>query len=201
MSFYLNNKTIVVRPWIFVQLIDQPINALNKIQFITDIKQDSTVGIATRYGLDGPGIESRWGWDCPHQSRKALGPTQSLVRRVPGPFPGDKAVGCGVDHPPTSSAEVKVRVELYLYSPSGPSWSVLGWTLPFLPLTILSPYMFRSLGDILREFQNKEIKHDTLIYALRCWHWDIYKVKILIHFYVFRSESFNFCIHFLKPYG
>ena len=23
--------------------------------------RDSSVGIATRYGLDGPGIESRWG--------------------------------------------------------------------------------------------------------------------------------------------
>ena len=28
----------------------------------------------------------------------------------------------------SSSAEVKGRVELYLYSPSGPSWAVLGWT-------------------------------------------------------------------------
>ena len=32
-------------------------------------------------------------------------------------------------HP--SSAEVKESVELYLYSPSGPSWSVLGQTLSF----------------------------------------------------------------------
>jgi len=28
-----------------------------------------------------------------------------------------------------SSTKVKERVELYLYSPYGPSWSVLGWTL------------------------------------------------------------------------
>jgi len=33
-----------------------------------------------------------------------------------------------------SSAEVKERVEVYLYSPSGPSWPVPGWTLPSLPL-------------------------------------------------------------------
>jgi hypothetical protein len=32
--------------------------------------------------------------------------------------------------PTPSSAEVKKRVELHLYSPSGPSWPVLGWTLP-----------------------------------------------------------------------
>ena len=36
----------------------------------------SVVGIATGYGLDGPGIESRWGRDFLHLSRPALGPTQ-----------------------------------------------------------------------------------------------------------------------------
>ena len=45
---------------------------------------DSSVGIATRYGLDGPGIESRLGRDFPHPSRPALGPTQSPVKWVPG---------------------------------------------------------------------------------------------------------------------
>jgi hypothetical protein len=39
--------------------------------------QDSAVSIATRYGLDGPGIESRWKSDFPHPSRPALGPTQA----------------------------------------------------------------------------------------------------------------------------
>ena len=43
-----------------------------------------------------------------------------------GSFPGVKRSGSGVDHPPHSSAEVKEGVELYLYSPSGPSWPVLG---------------------------------------------------------------------------
>jgi hypothetical protein len=37
-----------------------------------------------------------------------------------------KRSGCGVDHPPTASADFKERVELYLYSSSGPSWPVLG---------------------------------------------------------------------------
>jgi len=36
---------------------------------------DSAVGIATGYGLDGPGIEFRWGRDFPHASRPALWPT------------------------------------------------------------------------------------------------------------------------------
>jgi hypothetical protein len=36
-------------------------------------------------------------------------------------FLGVKQLGCGIDHPPPSSVKVKERVELYLYSPSGPS--------------------------------------------------------------------------------
>jgi hypothetical protein len=50
--------------------------------------RDSVVGIATRYGLDGPAIESRWGRDFPQLSRPALGPIQPPVQWVPGLFPG-----------------------------------------------------------------------------------------------------------------
>jgi hypothetical protein len=47
-----------------------------------------------------------------------------------GSLPGVKWPGRGGDHPPSSSARVKERVELYLYSPSDPSRPVLGRTLP-----------------------------------------------------------------------
>ena len=53
--------------------------------------RDSSVGVATRYGLDGPGIESLHGRDFPHPSRPAVGSTQSPVKWVPGPFSGGKA--------------------------------------------------------------------------------------------------------------
>jgi len=39
-----------------------------------------------------------------------------------GSFQGVKRSGRGVDHPLTSNAEVKERVGLYIYYPSGPSW-------------------------------------------------------------------------------
>ena len=43
----------------------------------------SIVGIATAYGLDVSGIESRWGRDFPHLCRPALRPTQLPVQWVP----------------------------------------------------------------------------------------------------------------------
>jgi hypothetical protein len=48
------------------------------------------------------------------------------IQWIPGLSRGKERPKRGDDHPPTSSAEVKERVELYLYSPSGPSWPVLG---------------------------------------------------------------------------
>jgi hypothetical protein len=63
---------------------------------------DSAVGVATRYGLDGPGIESRWGQDFPHSSRPALETIPPPVQGVPDLFPWGKAT------------EVKERVQLYL---------------------------------------------------------------------------------------
>jgi len=46
--------------------------------------RNSSDGIAARYGLDGPGIESRWERDFPHLSRPALGPTQPPIQWLPG---------------------------------------------------------------------------------------------------------------------
>jgi len=52
--------------------------------WIQIVGRDSPVGIATRYGLDGPVIESRWGRDFPHPSRTDLGPTQLPTQWEPG---------------------------------------------------------------------------------------------------------------------
>jgi hypothetical protein len=53
----------------------------------------SAVGIATSYGLDGPGIESRWGRDFPHLSRPTVGHNQAPVQWVPGLSRGERAAG------------------------------------------------------------------------------------------------------------
>jgi len=76
--------------------------------------RDSSVSIATCYGLEGGGDIFRtrpdWSW----------GPLNLLYKgyRV---FPG---AWRGIDHPSPSSAEVKESVELYLHSLFEPSWPV-----------------------------------------------------------------------------
>jgi hypothetical protein len=72
--------------------------------------RDSSVGIATRYGLEGTVIGRA---DFPHSSRPALWPTQPpTMQWVLGLEPGVKA------------AEAKGIVGLYRYFPSGPSCPV-----------------------------------------------------------------------------
>ena len=76
------------------------------------------VGIGTAYGLDGRGIESRWGEifrTCPDRPSGL----PSLVYNGYRVFPGGKVLpGRDADpSPPLSTVEVKNRVELYLYSP------------------------------------------------------------------------------------
>ena len=55
-------------------------------------------------------------------------PPSLLYNGCTGSFPRVKRPERGLDRPIPSIAEVKERVELYLYYPSGPSWPILGWT-------------------------------------------------------------------------
>ena len=88
--------------------------------------RDSSVGIATRYGLDDSGIESRLGAKFSAPIQAGPGSHSASYTMGTGYFSGAKRPGRRLDHPFPSSAEVEGRVELYPYSPSGPSWPVLG---------------------------------------------------------------------------
>ena len=97
-----------------------------KLYFEGYMDRESIDGIAIRYRLDDPVMESQWGRDLLHPSRLALEVTKPPVKWVSGLFPGFNTAGRGIEHSTLSSAEVKERVELYLYSSSGTSWPVLG---------------------------------------------------------------------------
>ena len=89
--------------------------------------RDSSVGIATRCGLDGSEIESRWGGEIFRTRPYRLwGPPSLPIQWVPGLLAEGKAVGAWRKLPTPSSAEVRERVELYLDSPSGSSLQVIG---------------------------------------------------------------------------
>ena len=61
-------------------------------------------------------------------------------------IPGGKAAGVWRWPPTPSSTEVKEWVGLYLYSPTGPSWPVLGWNSP----RSKSHYEWRSVSQSWR---------------------------------------------------
>jgi hypothetical protein len=79
--------------------------------------RDSSVGTATGYGLDGPGIESRWG--ARFFAHVQTGPGAHLATSTMGTesFPGVKRPGRDADHPPSFSAEIKKE---YSYTSTPP---------------------------------------------------------------------------------
>ena len=86
-------------------------------KYIGYLGPGSVVGIATVYGLDGPGLNPAGGEIFHTSPDRPWGPPGLLYNgyRV---FPGGKVrPGRDADPSPPSSAEVKNRVELYLYSP------------------------------------------------------------------------------------
>jgi hypothetical protein len=93
------------------------------VVFGTNNEPGSSVGIATGYGLDGPGIESRWGARFFAHVRTGPGAHPASCT---GSFPGAKRPGSGADHPPPSSAEVENEYSYASIPPLGPWWPVIG---------------------------------------------------------------------------
>ena len=56
----------------------------NCVVFFDKVGPESSGGIATRYGLDGPGIASRLGRNFPPSSRPTLGPILPPIQWVLG---------------------------------------------------------------------------------------------------------------------
>ena len=68
---------------------------------------DGSVGIATGYGIDGPGIESRWGAKFSAPVHTGPGDHPASCTMGTGSFPGGKLrPGRAADHSPPSSAAV-----------------------------------------------------------------------------------------------
>ena len=68
---------------------------------------DSSVGIATRYGLDGPGLELRWGAKFSATVQTGPGAHPASYTMGTGSFPGVKRPGRGVDDPPHLAPRLK----------------------------------------------------------------------------------------------
>jgi hypothetical protein len=99
----------------------------------TFVSRNSSVGSVTRYGSK-PRPDRPWG----------------LLYL---PLSGGKAAGVWCRPLNPSNAEVTEREGIYVYSPSGPTWHVIGWNLPLsLPLPVYIPHYSNS--DIIYPHHN-----------------------------------------------
>jgi hypothetical protein len=75
---YCSQKGMFFEMQNFQQICDHSIYF--NLYSLHNVGRDSSVGIATGYEVDGPGIESRWGRDFPHPSRPAVGSAQPPIQ-------------------------------------------------------------------------------------------------------------------------
>jgi hypothetical protein len=144
------------------------------------VGQDSVISVATRYGLDSPVERMPVGQDFQLKSRPALRPIQPPMQWVPGLFPGGKAAEAWLWPLTPSKVEAEERLELYIYSPSGPSWPVLAWTL------LLHVKLTTTNQKSLKRKLNYEI--DNII-----------RTHYLLHTSIKRQESE--CMFTLRPHN
>ena len=129
----------------------------------------SSVSIATDYGLDGPGTESRWGRDIP-PVQTGPGNHPASCTMGTGSFPGVKC-GRGVTLTPHSLlAPRSWKSRAIPLPPSGPQPGLNGVTLPFLLYINLHytayiqfvPPIEQFLGAEKAEYYNRDVSlHGT----------------------------------------
>ena len=76
---------------------------------------DNSVGIATHYGENGPGIESRWGARISELVQTDHETHQVSYAMGTGSFPAVKWAGRGANNPPLSSVDVVNGLEIDLH--------------------------------------------------------------------------------------
>jgi hypothetical protein len=96
------------------------------------VGRDSSVGIVTCYGLDGPGIESRWRARYPAPVRTGRGAHQAPYTMGNGSLPGVKRPGRGVDHPHHLAPRLKSSA-----IPLLPIWAFLACSRVIFTFTFL----------------------------------------------------------------
>jgi len=135
-TLYMSSSTAAPRRWL--RIVAETCRSINKTKhcvvqlvgnkfvYMLQRSRDSSVGIATLYGLEGPGIESRWGarFSAPVQTGPGAYPAFYIMGT--GSFLGEKRPGRGVDHPPHLAPRLKKEYSYTSTSPLGLSWPVLG---------------------------------------------------------------------------
>jgi hypothetical protein len=114
------------------------------------VGRDSSVVIVTRYGLDGPGIESRWVVILSVHFQTGPGAHPASYTMSTESFPGAKRHGHDPDHIPHLAPRLKKEYINTFTPPLGLRGLFYGWPLPlFLPATILES--FRSIPFLTRK--------------------------------------------------
>jgi hypothetical protein len=80
---------------------------------------DNVVGTGTRYGLDGPGIESRWEASFSAPVQTGHGAHAASYTMGTGSSPGEKRPGRGIDHSPPLAPSLKKEYRYILTPPLG----------------------------------------------------------------------------------
>jgi len=128
------------------------------------VGRDCVVGIATGYGMDGLGIEIQTRRDFRHPPKPVLGPIHPLLQWVPGLSRGTAAEVWR--WPTPSSAEVKERAQLYIYSPFCAFVTCSGVNLTFLPLK-----GFSTLSFVCKPMCNHHPDGHFSIHPALPWGW------------------------------
>jgi len=103
---------------IFLQLVNASKNKISSYIYHMSIFVSHRTSMWLGAGRSGDWIPVGRGRDFPLPSCRALGPTQPPAQWVPFLFPGGKVAGAWHWPVTPSSADVKVKVGLYLYLPS-----------------------------------------------------------------------------------